>query len=186
MTSDSVTASRVPTGTWVIDPAHSTVEFQVAHLGLVTVKGFFLSFDGRITVPDDPGAATAAGTVDVASVHTRVLQRDAHLRSPDFFDADRFPVITFESTRIERTDEDLRLTGPLGIRDVRREVVLHGELRGPASSPWGKRLGVALSSQIRRRDFGMTFGWDPGPFPFVGDRVRIVLDIEFVKEGSLP
>ena len=98
------TQTGIPTGTWNVDPVHSSVEFQVKHLGIATVKGQFKEFEGALEVT--PEGTRAYGKVNVASVDTREPQRDEHLRSPDFFEAENYPEITFQSTSIEPVDED--------------------------------------------------------------------------------
>ena len=102
--SATVTTTTSPlTGTWAVDPAHSTVEFSVKHLGIATVKGVFREFEGSLVIGEDLASASAAGTVKVASVDTNEAQRDEHLRSPDFFDATTYPELTFASTAIRPT-----------------------------------------------------------------------------------
>src|SRR5580658_10334453 len=100
----TATATALPTGTWNVDKVHSSVEFQVKHLGIATVKGQFTEFEGTLEVGED--SARANGTVEVASVNTREPQRDAHLRSADFFDVEQFPQITFQSTEITPLDDE--------------------------------------------------------------------------------
>ena len=122
--SPTVTHTLLPTGTWKIDPVHSSVEFQVKHLGIATVKGQFKEFEGTLEV--GPDGARAYGTVNVASVDTREPQRDAHLRSPDFFDAEQYPEITFSSTTIHPLEEDtFEIEGELD--DPRRHAAPHAE-----------------------------------------------------------
>src|SRR5687768_12957154 len=125
MSTTTTAAIAVPTGTWVADAAHSKVGFSVKHLGIATVRGEFAQFEGRLEIPADPSAATATGVIQVASVDTKESQRDDHLRSPDFFDAERFPELTFTSTAIEALDEEtFRITGDLTLHGVTREIVL--------------------------------------------------------------
>src|SRR4051812_6038768 len=112
----SATATRtiVPTGTWTVDPAHSKVGFAVKHMGIATVRGEFTEFDGTLEIGEDLSSARAYGTVKAASVDTSEPQRDDHLRSVDFFDAETYPELTFESTRIEALDDETyRITGDL-------------------------------------------------------------------------
>src|SRR5258708_40053978 len=115
----------VRTGSWVADPAHSRVEFQVKHMGIATVKGQFNEFEGQIEVSGDLTAAKASGTIKVASVDTKQPQRDDHLRSPDFFDVEQYPELTFTSTKIEPVDDEtFRITGDLTLHGVTKEIVL--------------------------------------------------------------
>jgi polyisoprenoid-binding protein YceI len=141
----------VPTGTWSVDPVHSTVEFQVQNMGIVWVRGLFTDFKGTVESTGEPGGVRASGTVEVASLDTRSEQRDQHLRSAEFFDLENHPRITFESTRIEPRGDTLRVLGNLTIRGVTREVELDATVQGPVDDPWGnQRVGVTRRPQPRR------------------------------------
>jgi polyisoprenoid-binding protein YceI len=181
----SATASTlVPTGTWNVDPAHSSVEFQVKHLGIATVKGLFSDFEGALEVGGDGIPTKAYGSVKVDSVDTREEQRDAHLRSPDFFDAENHPELTFAATAIEPVDEDtFKVTGDLTIHGVTQQVTFDAELQGVEQDPWGnERFAVEVTGQIKRSDFGMTFNQALGSGNMlVSDKVKINLDISAVK-----
>src|SRR5215212_7362749 len=125
----TMTVTAVPTGTWNIDPAHSTVEFQVKHLGIATVKGYFSDFEGTLEIGSAGVPTTAYGSVKVASVDTREEQRDAHLRSPDFFDAENHPELSFRSAAIEPVDEEtFKVSGDLTIHGVTQPVTFDAEL----------------------------------------------------------
>ncbi len=172
----------VPTGTWQVDRVHSSVEFQVKHLGIATVKGQFTEFEGTLEV--DPDGVSAHGTVDVASVDTREPQRDEHLRSADFFDAERFPEISFRSTGIGAVDEDtFEIQGDLTIHGVTRPVALKAVLEGTETDPQGNdRVGLSVIGEINRSDHDMRFNAALGSGNMlVSDRVKIVLDISAVK-----
>jgi polyisoprenoid-binding protein YceI len=176
--------TAVPTGTWNIDPAHSTVEFQVKHLGIATVKGYFSQFEGVLEVGDAGVPAKAYGSVKVESVETREEQRDAHLRSPDFFDAENHPELTFAATAIEPVDDEtFRVTGDLSIHGVTQPVTFDAELQGVEQDPWGnERFAVEVTGQIKRSEFGMTFNQALGSGNMlVSDKVKINLDISAVK-----
>ena len=126
----TIAATALPTGTWKVDPVHSSVEFHVKHLGIATVKGQFKEFEGTLEV--GPDGARASGTVQVASVDTREPQRDAHLRSADFFDADTNPQISFSSTAIRQLDEEsFEIEGELSIHGVTRRSRCRRLSRGP-------------------------------------------------------
>jgi polyisoprenoid-binding protein YceI len=185
--SDTATATTlIPTGTWVIDPAHSSVEFQVKHMGIATVRGKFNAFEGRIEVPGDLDAASASGTVEVASVDTNEDQRDAHLRSPDFFDAERFPRLSFGSTSIRAVDEETVLvTGELTLHGVTREITLEAVVEGTDVDPWGnERVGLEVTGQLSRGDYGMRFNQALGSGNMlVSDKVKLLLDISAVKQS---
>src|SRR6202008_1024528 len=143
--------------TWSVDPVHSSVEFQVKHLGIATVKGQFKEFEGELEVTTE--GARAHGRALVASVDTREPQRDAHLRSPDFFDADAHPEITFDSSDFRKLDEDsYEVEGDLAIHGVSRRVKLDVTLEGTETDHEGReRVGLSASTQIKRSDYGMTF-----------------------------
>jgi polyisoprenoid-binding protein YceI len=178
----STAATTLPTGTWKVDPVHSSVEFQVKHLGIATVKGQFTEFEGTLEVGED--SARANGTVEVASVNTREPQRDAHLRSADFFDVEQFPQITFQSTEITPLDdEEFKVIGQLTIHGVTREVTLHATLEGTETDPQGNpRVGLSANTQINRSDYEMKFNAALGSGNVVvSDKVKILLDISAVK-----
>jgi polyisoprenoid-binding protein YceI len=172
--------------TWAIDPAHSEVGFAVKHLMVATVKGVFRTFSGKIVLNEQNLAASSIeADIDVASIDTRQEQRDAHLRSADFFDAENFPTITFRSTKIERVRHGyLRAVGELTIRGVTREVVLDVEETGRGGDPWGgQRIGYSAVTKIKRDDFGLTWNQalETGGV-MVSSEVKITLDVQVVKQ----
>jgi polyisoprenoid-binding protein YceI len=172
----------LPTGTWKVDPVHSSVEFQVKHLGIATVKGQFKQFEGTLEVGAD--GAHAHGKAIVESVDTREPQRDAHLRSADFFDAENHPEITFESTDIRQLDEDtFEIEGKLTIHGVTRTLALQATLEGTETDPQGNpRVGLSAAAQISRSDYDMRFNMALGSGNVVvADKVKILLDISAVK-----
>ena len=170
---------------WQIDPEHTVVEFAVKHMMISTVKGRFGGVSGTIELDDDDvSRSSVAVDIDAASVDTRVEQRDAHLRSADFFDVENHPTITFRSRRVERTDDDgLRVIGDLTIRDVTREVVLDATELGRAKDPWGgERAGFEARTTISRDEFGLTWNTalEAGGV-LVGPTVKISLEVQAVK-----
>lgn len=172
---------------WVLDPAHTLVEFSVKHMMIATVKGRFSGVEGVITAdPADLTGARFEGRVDVATVDTRDAQRDEHLRSADFFDAEKFPHMTFTSTRVERTnDGDYRVAGHLTIRGVTREVVFHTVFEGQGKDPWGNdRIGLSLETKISRKEFGLVWNvaLEAGGV-LVGDEVKISIALEAIKQA---
>jgi polyisoprenoid-binding protein YceI len=178
----AATQVALPPGTWKVDPVHSSVEFQVKHLGIATVKGQFKEFKGTLEVT--PDGVRAHGTVEVASVDTREPQRDAHLRSPDFFDADTHPQITFQSTSVRPVDEDtFEIEGDFTIHGITRPLKLSATLEGTETDHEGHpRVGVSATAQISRGDHDMKFNMALGSGNVVvGDKVKIVLDISAVK-----
>ena len=183
----SATQSAVLTGqqVWNIDAAHSEVEFAVKHLMISTVKGRFGTVSGSITLnADDLAASRVDADIDVASIDTRQEQRDAHLRSADFFDVENYPVMTFRSRSIEPGGEnEFSVTGDLTIRGVTKSVVLAVEETGRGGDPWGgQRIGFTARTKINRSDFGLTWNQalETGGV-VVGDDIRINLEIEAVQ-----
>ncbi|HEU0250142.1 MAG TPA: YceI family protein [Solirubrobacteraceae bacterium] len=173
----------VPTGTWKVDPVHSSVEFQVKHLGIATVKGQFTEFEGTLQIGAD--GARASGSVEVASVDTREPQRDAHLRSADFFEVESFPRIEFASTAIRPLDGDeFEIDADLTIHGVTQPVTLKAVFEGAETDPQGnERVGVSASAQINRSQFGMKFNAALGSGNVVvSDRVKILVDVSAVKQ----
>ncbi|MGA8364501.1 MAG: YceI family protein [Solirubrobacteraceae bacterium] len=176
------TETALPTGTWKVDPVHSSVEFQVKHLGIATVKGQFKEFEGTVEV--GPEGAKASGTVQTASVDTREPQRDEHLRSADFFEVSTYPTIDFRSTAIRATGEDeLQVDGELTIHGVTRPITLRAEIEGTETDLQGNaRVGLSASAQINRSDYEMKFNAALGSGNVVvSDKVKILVDISAVK-----
>ncbi len=177
--------TAVAVNTWNIDASHSIAEFSVKHMMVSTVKGRFGTLEGAIEGDaSDPLASSVHASIDVASITTNDEARDTHLRSDDFFNAEKFPKITFVSKRVERVDaENYRLVGDLTIRDVTKEVVLETEFEGQVADPWGnQRAGFTATTQFRRRDFGVNFnGLLETGGVIVSDKVKITLHIEAVR-----
>jgi polyisoprenoid-binding protein YceI len=178
-------ASALPAGTWKVDPVHSSVEFQVKHLGIATVKGLFKEFEGTLEV--GPDGAVAYGTVQTASVDTREPARDEHLRSADFFEVDKYPAIDFRSTAIRTTGEDeFEVVGDLSIHGVTRSVTLKGTVEGiePEDHQGQTRVGLSASTQINRSDFEMRFNAALGSGNVVvSDKVKILVEVSAVKQA---
>jgi polyisoprenoid-binding protein YceI len=178
---------QTTTSTWKIDPVHSGAEFKVKHMMISNVKGQFTAVTGVATLDEtDVTKSRIEATIDAASINTRDVQRDAHLKSADFFDVEKFPTLTFKSKRVARAGaEELAVTGDLTIHGVTREVTF--DVEGPtlpAKDPWGNtRVGISATTKISRKDYGLTWnaGLETGGF-LVGDDVTVTLDVEFVKE----
>ncbi len=171
-------------GTWNVDPAHSSVEFQVRHMGIATVKGFFGTFAGKLEVGGTLDQSVAEGTVDVNSVNTREEARDGHLKSPDFFDAANHPEITFRSTSFAAGAKGaMAIEGDLTIRGVTKPIRLEAVVDGPDTDPWGnERVGIEALGTINRSDYEMKFNQALGSGNMlVSDKVNIVLQISAVK-----
>ena len=183
------TATAQPTTattTWNIDPAHSAAEFKVKHMMISNVKGHFAKVTGTLTLDEsDLNRSRVEALIEVASLETRDAQRDAHLKSADFFHVEKFPTLSFKSTRISLVrDGELAAEGDLTIRGVTRKVVFSVEgPTPPAKDPWGNtRVGVSATTKINRKDFGLTWNaaLETGSI-LVGDEVTIALDVEFLK-----
>jgi len=179
-------AAQTTTSTWNLDPAHSVAEFKVKHMMITNVKGQFTSLTGVIIIDEsDVTRSRVEASIDAASIHTRTPDRDAHLRSADFFDVDKFPKLTFTSTKVARTGEDeLKVEGDLSIHGVTRKVVFKVEgPTEPAKDPWGNtRIGLTATTKINRKDFGLTWNsaLESGGV-LVGEEVTITLDVQAVK-----
>lgn len=172
--------------TWVIDPAHSTAEFAVKHMVFTTAKGVFRELEGKLEFDEvNPGTAKVEATIQVASIDTREPNRDAHLRGDDFFNAERYPTITFRSNRVEVAGEGrAQVYGDLTIRDVTKEVVLDTEYHGQLIDAYGNpRAAFTAGTEISRKEFGLKWNalLETGA-AVVADKVRISLDIAAVRQ----
>jgi|SRR5579862_149421 len=182
----SANATQTGISTWNIDPVHSTAEFKVRHMMISNVKGHFGSVTGVIKLDEQNRAnSKVEASIDVASISTRDDQRDAHLKSPDFFHVENFPAITFVSTDItDKGDGEPTVEGDLTIRGVTRKVVLNVEgPTPPAKDPWGNtRIGLSATTKINRKDFGLNWNaaLETGGF-LVGEDVTINLEVQAVK-----
>jgi polyisoprenoid-binding protein YceI len=175
----------VALSTWQIDPKHSTAEFAVRHMMVTTVKGHISGIEGTIQLDEaDLTRSSVEASLDVTTVDTRDPQRDDHLRSADFFDVQRFPNITIQSTRIEPSGDRYRIIANLCIRDVTKEITLDATLEGRQRDPWGsERAGFSGQTVIDRRDFGLTWNQalEAGAV-LVGNDVRISIELEAVRQ----
>ena len=168
-------ATKIPSGTWSIDPTWSALEFEVKKIGLINVKGRVLGFTGTIQGGDHP---SIEGTVDVSSITTFDETRDGHVQSPDFFDVARYPHLRFESTSVETDGDELVVGGDLTIKGITKPVELRGSFLGTAIDPTGnERVALELSGTIDRTDFGLQ--WN-APLPGGG----FLLPSEVVLEAS--
>lgn len=174
------------TTTWNIDAAHTQVEFVVKHMMFAKVRGAFTSFTGQILAGEDGDLASGefSAVIETSSVDTANEQRDNHLRSRDFFDAENFPQITFNSTSIERVaDDQLKVTGDLTIKGITKSIVLDVTENGTGVDPWGNlRIGVQATGSIDRKAFGLTWNQalEAGGV-LVGDEVQIVIEAQAVQ-----
>jgi polyisoprenoid-binding protein YceI len=173
--------------TYQIDSAHSAAHFSVRHMMVSNVRGEFTKLSGSLAYDaSKPANSSLEARVEVASVSTRDEQRDAHLKSPDFFDAEKFPELTFVSKQVLNAGDGWQLTGDLTIHGVTREVTLNVEGPTPeVKDPWGGyRIGATAETKIRRKDFGMTFNMalEAGGV-VVGDEVKISIEIEAMRQA---
>jgi len=175
--------------TYTIDPAHSGAHFTVRHLMITNVRGSFKKVTGTVVYdPENPADSTVQAEIDASSISTNEDQRDAHLRSADFLDVEKFPTITFRSTKIDPAGEgEWKVTGDLTIHGVTRPVVLKVEGPGAeAKDPWGNfRAGASATTKIKRSDFGLTWNaaLETGGF-VVGDELKIELELSLVKAAD--
>jgi polyisoprenoid-binding protein YceI len=179
-----MTTTVVPleTGTWALDASHSSVEFVVRHMGLSKVRGRFGTFSGAMVVADDLSASSITAEVDLASVSTNNDDRDAHLRSSDFFDAETHPKMTFASTAIEGGDGEYTMTGDLTIAGVTRTVTFDVEFNGTETFPFDQSVhaGFSATAAISRKDFGIEFEVPlSADKVMIGDKVQIELEAQF-------
>ncbi len=182
----TATIPQTAVTTWNIDPVHSVAEFKVKHMMISNVKGQFTGVSGTLAFDEsDVTKSKIEATIDAASVNTREAQRDAHLKSADFFDVENFPTLGFRSSRVSRSgDGELKVEGELTIHGVTKTVVF--EVEGPTApgkDPWGNtRIGISATTKINRKDYGLTWNaaLETGGI-LVGEDVTITLDVQFVK-----
>jgi len=170
--------------TWQIDPNHTAAQFSVKHLGISTVRGQFEKASGTVSFdPSDPTKASIEATIDASTVNTRVQMRDNDLRSPHFFEVEKYPTITFKSTRAESAGTGkLKVTGDLTIHGVTKQVVLDVDASSqPINDPMGKglRMGASATTSVDRRDFGITYMQG-----IVADEIQITLDVELTRPAK--
>lgn len=171
---------------WKIDPAHSEITFMVRHLMVSNVRGRFERFSGVVNFDEEnPQNSSVEVQIEAASINTREPQRDAHLRSPDFLNAEQFPYLTFKSKRIEvLNDSHGRIIGDLTIRDVTREVALDVVFNGTVKSPFGMTTaGFSASAKINRKEWGLVWNiaLETGGV-LVGEEVNIQIELELIRE----
>lgn len=171
---------------WTLDPTHAEVSFKVKHLVISTVTGYFRSLDGTVTTEseDDFSDAKVDFNIETGSIDTNQEQRDAHLRSADFFDAERNPKITFTSTSLDKKGDDYQLTGDLTIAGTTKPVVLDVEYGGVVTDGYGNvKAGFEVNGKISRKEFGLTWSavTEAGAI-VVGDDIRLAASVQFVKQ----
>ena len=184
-TSTPIRPAEVSAGYWIIDPTHTRIGFVARHLMVTKVRGHFATFEGSITIADEPHGSTADVTIQTASVDTGTADRDGHLRSADFFEAEKYPEMTFRNARVvAQKGTDFTVVGDLTIKDVTREVQLDVELDGVVKDPWGGiRLAVTAGTDIDREDWGLTWNaaLETGGV-MVSKKIRIEIESEAVLQ----
>jgi polyisoprenoid-binding protein YceI len=186
--SSSPTLTQIPgyvAGTWVIDPVHSDVSFSVRHMMVSKVRGLFGSFAGEIVTGEDPLKSSAWARIETKSIDTRDEQRNTHLRSPDFLDVERYPILGFRSTGVRTgSGGSFLLDGELSLHGVTRPVTLSVELNGFGPDPFGGyRAGFSATTEINRRDFGVNINLPmDGGGMVVGDTIKITVEVEAVLQ----
>jgi polyisoprenoid-binding protein YceI len=181
-----MSTTQTTTNTWAIDPVHSAGEFSVKHMMVATVRGHFKITEGTIVINEaNRTASSVTATLDPTTINTREAKRDAHLQSADFFETEKYPAITFQSTRVEKVDdENWKVFGNLTFHGATREVELDVEEGGEIKDPYGKqRRGFTAETTIDRKDFGLNWNaaLEAGGF-MVSDKVKITLDIAAVRQ----
>ena len=181
----SSTTTQIPgyvVGTWDIDASHSTVGFSVRHMMVSKVRGYFRDFSGEIVTAEDPAQSTVTATIDLSSIDTRQEQRDAHIRSADFFDVGNHTEMTFRSTAVATDGADWTVTGDLTIKGITKPVTLELELNGFGPDAYGgTRAGFSAKTEISRKEYGVDIDMPmDGGGVVVGDKISIELEIEAV------
>lgn len=176
---------RIPgyvAGTWDIDPVHTDVAFTVRHMMVSKVRGSFRTVSGTITTAEDPLDSSVLTSIDLSSVDTGNADRDNHLRSSDFFELDKYPVMKFSSTEIRQAGNSFELAGQLSLHGITRPVTLSLEPNGFAADPYGKtRAGFSAKGELTRSDFGMSFNMPmEGGGMVVSDKVQLAIEVEAV------
>ncbi len=183
--SDTITIPGYRVGTWKLDAVHSDVAFSVRHMMVSKVRGRFTTVDATITTAQEPSQSSVTAEIDLSSINTGNEQRDAHIRSADFFNVEAHPKMTYRSTAITQHGDDWKVDGELSLHGVTKSVPLHLELNGFTADPYGgQRAGFSASAEINRSDFGIEFNMPmDGGGVVVGDKISIQLEIEAVLEA---
>ena len=182
----TATTTQIPTGTWTVDPGHSSVGFAVKHMGIATVRGKFEDFEGTLVIGEGDETARAYGTVQGVSINTGDAGRDEHLRSADFFGVEQNPELRFESTQISPVDDEtFEIAGDVTMNGVTKPITLTAEVQGEETDPWGnERVALEVTGQLNRGDWNMTFNQALGSGNLlVGEKVKLQLDIAAIKQA---
>jgi polyisoprenoid-binding protein YceI len=174
--STTITEQAIPTGTWALDKVHSSVGYAVRHSGVSLFKGTVEDFDAELV------EGTLRGSADVSSITVNDENLQAHLLSPDFFDVQRTPRVSFESTSIRRDGDELTVEGELEIRGVTQRVTLAGTIAGPVEGPAGEKLGISLETVVDRTAFGITWNMElPGGGFILDNQVTLTASLELAR-----
>lgn len=176
-------------GTYGFDTAHSSIGFKIKHMGLVNVPGYFRDFSGKINYdPKDAAKSSVEFTAKMASVDTGVGKRDEHLRSADFFEVEKYPEMTFKSTKVEKKDKSLMVTGDLTMKNVTKQISFPVHIAGfIKDQKGGMKMGATAETMINRRDFNVNYGGNlPNGTPMLADQVDIVLNVEANMPAPAP
>ncbi len=182
MSATSITADRIPTGSYDVDPSHSNVGFEVKHMGIATVRGTFRKFQGTVDATGD--APRLQGSVEAASIDTGDENRDGHLKAPDFFDADQHAQISFHSTATGATEDGaIQLNGEITIKGVTKPIELTGTIGENGQDPWGnERIGLEVEGKIDRREFDLKWNQTlPNGNLLVSNDVKLLVSVSAVK-----
>ena len=183
------TVTQIPgyvVGTWDVDASHSTVGFSVRHMMVSKVRGYFTRFSGEVVTAEDPAQSTVNATIDMDSIDTRQEQRDAHIRSADFFDVGNHTEMTFRSTAVATDGADWTVTGDLTIKGITKPVTLQLELNGFGPDAYGgTRAGFSAKTEISRKEYGVDIDMPmDGGGVVVGDKITVELEIEAVLRAA--
>jgi len=171
-------------GTYTLDQSHSHVSYSARHLMVTKVRGRFPVTAGKLEIAEDPQHSSVEATIDVSAVESGDPKRDEHLRSPDFFDVEKYPTVSFRSVRVDDNGNgEFTLEGDLTVKETTRPVTLEGEYLGSQDSPWGDtRVGFSAETEINRKDWGLEWNvaLETGGV-LVGDKIKLTIDAEWVK-----
>lgn len=179
----NISQDEAPSGVYNFDKAHTSIGFNVKHMGLVNVPGYFRDFTGTVNYdPKDVSKSSVEFTAKMTSIDTGVGKRDEHLRSADFFEVEKYPDMTFKSTKVEKRGKDLTVTGDLTMKGITKQISFPAQITGFIKDQrGGTRAGVTAEATINRRDFGVNYGGNlPNGAQMISDQVQVILNIEAI------
>ena len=179
----AVSASQLAPAVYDIDPMHSSINFEIPHLVISSVEGKFKTFSGKVTADAKFTNSKIEADVDISSIDTSVTDRDNHLKSPDFFDAAKYPKMTFKSTSITGDEKSFKLNGDLTIKGTTKKVTFSGTYKGAVKDAYGNnKIAFVAETKINRQDYGLTWSKAVEAGPVVGDEVTITLKIQAAQQ----